>query len=53
MLRQGYVELLAAVDGSAGSATLDRFLARYAGIHILAFSIDEPRTALARLRRAG
>ncbi len=31
MLRRSYVELLAVVDPNAGSATLDRFLARYAG----------------------
>ena len=35
-----------------GSATLDRFLARYAGIHILAFAIDDPQATRA-LRRAG
>ena len=48
----GYIELLAVVDPNAGSATLDRFLARYAGIHILAFAIDDPRAARARLHRA-
>ena len=41
MLHRSYVELLAVVDPNAGSATLDRFLARYAGIHILAFAIDD------------
>jgi hypothetical protein len=53
MLRQGYIELLAVVDPNARSATLDRFLARYAGIHILAFSMDDPQAELGRLRRAG
>jgi hypothetical protein len=53
MLHRSYVELLAVVDPNAGSATLDRFLARYAGIHILAFAIDDPLAALARLRWAG
>jgi Glyoxalase-like domain len=53
MLRQGYIELLAVVDPNARSATLDRFLARYAGIHILAFSVDDAQAALVRLRRAG
>jgi hypothetical protein len=52
MLHRSYVELLAVVDPNANSATLDRFLARYAGIHILAFAIDDPQAALARLRRA-
>jgi hypothetical protein len=53
MLRQGYIELLAVVDPNASSATVERFLSRYAGIHILAFFLDDLQTALARLRRAG
>ena len=53
MLRHGYIELLAVVDPNAASATLDRFLARYAGIHILAFAIQDAKAELARLRRAG
>lgn len=52
MLQGSYIELLAVVDPKARSATLDRFLQRYAGIHVLAFSIDDPQSALARLRRA-
>ena len=52
MLRRSYLELLAVIDTNATSATLDRFLARYAGIHILAFAIDDPRAALARLQCA-
>jgi hypothetical protein len=52
MLEASYIELLAVVDPKASSATLDRFLERYAGIHVLAFSIDDPQSALARLRRA-
>ena len=51
MLHGAYIELLAVVDPSARSATLDRFLARYAGIHILAFAIDDPQAELRRLRR--
>jgi hypothetical protein len=53
MLRRSYIELLAVVDPNAASATLDRFLARYAGIHILAFAMDDAEAALARLRCAG
>jgi hypothetical protein len=53
MLSQGYIELLAVVDPNASSATLDRFLARYAGVHILAFAIEDERAVLARLQRAG
>jgi len=53
MLRAGYVELIAIVDPGAFSNTLDRFLARYAGIHIIALDVDDADTNLARLRRAG
>src|SRR5579872_1164412 len=53
MLRQGYIELLAVADPNAISATLERFLARYAGIHIMAFAIQDEQTTLARLHRAG
>jgi hypothetical protein len=52
MLRRGYIELLSVVDGGS-SATLDRFLARYAGVHILSIAIDDEAAALARLHRAG
>jgi Glyoxalase-like domain len=50
MLRYGYIELLAVVDPNAGSATLARFLARYVGVHILAFAIDDTQAVLERLR---
>ena len=53
MLAEGYLELIAIVDPGAFSNTLDRFLARYAGIHILALSIADEAANLARLRRAG
>ncbi len=53
MLDGSYIELLAVVDPKAKSATLDRFLARYVGIHILAFAINDEQAVLARLRRAG
>jgi catechol 2,3-dioxygenase-like lactoylglutathione lyase family enzyme len=53
MLRHGYLELLAVADPNAGSATLERFLARYTGIHILAFAFEDESAVLARLRRAG
>lgn len=52
MLDGCYIELMSTIDGGT-SATLDRFLARHAGIHILAFRIDDPAAAAARLERAG
>src|SRR5690242_4272488 len=53
MLRGSYIELLAVVDPAATSATLERFLARHPGVHILAFSVTDPQAELARLQRAG
>ena len=53
MLRAGYLELIAIIDPGAFSNTLDRFLARYAGIHIIALDVEDADTNLARLRRAG
>ena len=52
MLRHGYVELLATIDGGL-SATLDRFLARHDGAHMIACRITDEEAVLARLRRAG
>ncbi|MFC3126966.1 VOC family protein [Pseudoroseomonas globiformis] len=53
MLRQGYVELLAIVDPSGFDNGLTRFLARYEGMHILAFGMEDAEAELPRLRRAG
>ncbi|MSP30201.1 MAG: VOC family protein [Acetobacteraceae bacterium] len=53
MLRQGYLELIAIVDPGVFSNTLDRFLARYAGIHILALNVEDADSNLTRLRCAG
>lgn len=53
MLRDSYIELLAVVDPAASSATLERFLARHPGVHILAFSVTDPQAEVARLQRAG
>lgn len=52
MLRQGYLELIATVDGGS-SATIDRFLARHSGAHIIALGIEDEGAALDRLHRAG
>jgi hypothetical protein len=53
MLGGSYIELLAVVDPNARSATLERFLARYAGIHIMAFAITDEQSAMERLCSAG
>jgi hypothetical protein len=52
MLRRGYIELLSVID-SGSSTTLERFLARHAGIHILSLGIADEIATLARLQRAG
>ena len=53
MLRDGYIELLGIVDPAAPANGLDGFLARYAGMHILALGIDDEDAAVDRLRRGG
>lgn len=53
MLRQGYLELIAVVDPALPQNAVDRFLARYAGLHILAFGIDDAEAELARLQAEG
>jgi len=53
MLRAGYLELIAIVDPGAFSNTLDRFLARYHGIHIVALDVADAGANLPRLRAAG
>jgi hypothetical protein len=52
MLRQGYVELMALAPGGS-SATLERFLGRHAGAHIIALAVDDLTAGLARLHLAG
>ena len=53
MLRQGYVELIGVVDRAVGSATVDRFLAGYAGIHVLTLAVADAGAAQRRLKLAG
>lgn len=52
-LNHGYVELLGIEDSALFTNGLDRFLARYTGMHILALGIGETAENLARLRRGG
>jgi hypothetical protein len=53
MLRDGsYLELMATMPGET-STTLDRFLARGAGAHVLALEVEDEVAALERLHRAG
>ena len=51
--RHGYLELIAILDPTKFANTLDRFLARYAGMHILALAIGDEGANLERLRAGG
>lgn len=51
MLRDGgYLELLSTIGGGT-SATINRFLARHEGAHLLAIGVDDVAAARARLQR--
>lgn len=52
-LRHGYIELIAILDPALYDNTLNRFLARYPGMHILALAITDEAANLARMRAAG
>jgi hypothetical protein len=52
-LRHGYVELLGILDPSLFANAVDRFVERYAGMHILAFGMEDIEANLGRLRRGG
>lgn len=52
-LRHGYIELIAILDPALYDNGLTAFLARYAGMHILALAMTEEEANLARLRAAG
>ena len=49
MFGEGYVELIAVIDPAGRSATLEGFLARYEGIHVLSLATDDVEAAAARL----
>ena len=52
-LKHGYIELIAILDPALFDNTLNRFLARYAGMHILALAMTDEEANLARMRAAG
>ncbi|MFA5487727.1 MAG: VOC family protein [Candidimonas sp.] len=53
MLDEGYIELLAVVDRALDTLGVPEALAKYEGMHILAFETQDPRGEQARLREAG
>ena len=52
-LKHGYIELIAILDPALFDNNLNAFLARYAGIHILALAMLDEEANLVRLRQAG
>jgi hypothetical protein len=52
-LRHGYVELLGILDPALFANSVDRFIARHEGAHILALGMNDAEGNLARLRRGG
>ena len=53
MLREGYIELLAAVEPLPETAYVRDWTRQYEGIHIVAFGTDAPDRTQARLEQAG
>ena len=55
MLRRGYLEILAAVDGADTLLAHQHrtAVARYVGVHLLAFTVADARAAHARLAAEG
>lgn len=51
MLGHGYLELLAVIDPAGRSATVEKFLARYQGIHVISLATDDAEAAGTRLGR--
>jgi hypothetical protein len=52
-LRHGYIELLGILDPALFANGVDGFVARYAGLHIVALAMQDEAANLDRLRRAG
>jgi hypothetical protein len=53
MLERGYLEFLAPIAETANAATLRGGIARYTGVHLIAFGTVEPEAQHARLVREG
>jgi catechol 2,3-dioxygenase-like lactoylglutathione lyase family enzyme len=53
MLRHGYLELIGITDPARYEGRLRDDLARYEGLHIVAFGCDDAKAAVAELRRNG
>ena len=53
MLQRGYIELLAVVDPSLDTLGVPEALSRYAGLHIIAFDVEDANATERQLTNAG
>ena len=53
MLRAGYIEFLTPVADTPLAAQLRTAIARYVGVHLIAFGTSDPQSDHARLRHGG
>lgn len=53
MLRQGYIEILTTTGDTPNARTLKAGMARYVGVHLVAFGLSDPDAATARLAASG
>ncbi|BBK31720.1 glyoxalase-like protein [Stella humosa] len=53
MLREGYIEILTVTGDTPNARTLQAGMARYVGVHLIAFGLADPDATAARLQGAG
>lgn len=53
MLRQGYIEILTTTGDTPNARTLKAGMARYVGVHLIAFGLSDPDAETARLQASG
>lgn len=53
MLRRGYIEILTTTGDTPNARTLRAGMARYVGVHLIAFGLADPDAAAARLQASG
>ncbi|MGE0715388.1 MAG: VOC family protein [Alphaproteobacteria bacterium] len=53
MLQQGYIEILTTTGDTPNARTLQKGMARYVGVHLIAFGLADPDATSARLTTAG
>ncbi|MCC7273237.1 MAG: VOC family protein, partial [Alphaproteobacteria bacterium] len=53
MLREGYIEILTTTGDTPNARTLRQGMARYVGVHLIAFGLADPEATASRLAAAG